>query len=112
MLFFENCKPPPAIRNLPRTKDPPRRQRGRILLQVHPAVARNLLLFLGGDNLDLIWGEPKRFEAAGCCGADAVAMFSDAAGEDEKIHSAQQCHVRTNRFSDSNRKNIQGKTGL
>ena len=39
-------------------------------------------------------------------------MLSDAAGEDEKIHAAQQGHVSANHFAHGDRKDIQRQGGF
>jgi len=62
-------------------------------------VARDLLFFLCGDNLDLIGSQTKNLKPFCGRGSNAIAMLSDAAGEDEKVRAPQQGHVRPNGFS-------------
>jgi len=75
-------------------------------------VAGDLLLFLGGDHLNLIWGQAETFQPLGRRGSNAVAVLSDAAGEDEKIGAPQQSHVCPDCFSNGDRKNIESETRL
>src|ERR1035438_138398 len=75
-------------------------------------VARDLSLFLGRDNLNLVPSQPESFKTLSCRRSNVIAVLSDAAREDEKIHTAQQSHVRPDCLSYRNRKDIQGKTGV
>ena len=47
-------------------------------------VARDLPLFLCGDDLNLVRGEPKSSRPSRCRGTNVIAVLSDAAGEDQK----------------------------
>ena len=62
------------------------------------AVAGDLQFFLGGDHFNLVGGEPEIFQTCGGGGSYAIAMFADAAGEDEKIYTSQQGRVSADRF--------------
>src|ERR1700686_4045313 len=75
-------------------------------------VASDLLLFLGGDHLNLIWGQAETFQPLGRRGSNAVAVLSDAAGEDEKIGASQQSHVCPDCFSNGDGENIESETRL
>ena len=74
-------------------------------------VARDLEFFLCGENLNLVCGEAKKFEAAGSQGSNIITVFSDAASEDEKIHTTEKGNVRADYLAYSNAKNIQREGG-
>ena len=74
----------------------------------HPAtVARNLSFFLGGDNLNFVFGDPKLFKAVCRRGSNAIAVLPDAACKDEKIDTAQQGEVRADHLAHGDSKDIQ-----
>ncbi len=76
------------------------------------AVACDLSLFFCGDNLNLVGGKPKDFKTARGSGSNAIAMLSDASGENEKIGSPQQSHIGPDCLSDRKGEDIQSKTRL
>ena len=53
-------------------------------------MARDLLFFLSGNNLNFVCGEPQRFKSFRGRRPNVVAVLSDAAGEDDNIYTAQQ----------------------
>ena len=75
-------------------------------------VARDLLLFLCRDNLNLIWSQPKRIEAVGCRRSNVAAVLSDAARENKQVHAAQQSDIGADRFSYCNGKDVERKAGI
>src|ERR1700733_3010078 len=72
-------------------------------------VARDLLFFLCGDNLNLIGSQTKNLKPFCGRGSNAIAMLSDAASEDQKIRATQQRHVRPDGFSYGHGKDIQSQ---
>src|SRR6266700_5565751 len=57
----------------------------RAIVDHHLAtVARDLLLLLCGDDLNFFRGESKAFKPIRCRGSNAMAVLSDATGEDQK----------------------------
>lgn len=77
-----------------------------------PAVARDLLLFFCGDNLDFVCSEAEKFEAVCNRGTNVTAVFSDPTGEDEKVHPTEQSRVCTDYLAYRNGEHIQRKRGV
>ena len=77
-----------------------------------PAVARDLLLFFCGDNLDFVCSEAEKFEAVCNRGTNVIAVFSDPTGEDEKVHPTEQSRVCTDYLAYRNGEHIQRKRGV
>jgi len=75
-------------------------------------VACDLSLFFCGDNLNLVGGNPKGFKTARGSGSNAIAVLSDASGENEKVDSSQQSRVGPDCLADRKSENIQSKTRL
>ena len=69
-------------------------------------VARDLLFFLCGDNLNLIGSQTKNLKPFCGRGSNAIAMLSDAAGEDEKVDTTEEGYIRTDYLAYGNRKYI------
>jgi len=72
---------------------------------------RNLSLFLGCYDLDLVGRKPKHVQSIRRRRSNLRAMFSDPTGKDEKIDASEQSHVGPNRLPNRNGKGIQSKTG-
>ena len=65
------------------------------------AMARNLLFFLSGDNLNFVCREPQGFKPFRGRRANVVAVLSDAAGEDRKSTRLNSSHRLTSRMPSS-----------
>ena len=76
------------------------------------AVAGDLLFFLGGDDLNLLRSEAQPIQALSGGGTNALAVFADAAGEDQKVGAAKKGEVGSYRLSNGERKNIERKSGF
>src|ERR1700686_3772694 len=74
-------------------------------------MTRDLLLFLGGDNLNLVCREVEKYEAVRSCRPNVIAVLSDAAGKDEKVHTAEESNICTDSLTYGNRKDIQRESG-
>src|SRR5713226_832127 len=74
--------------------------------------AGNLLFFLCGDNPDLFCSEAENFEAVRSCGPNAIAVLSNAAGEDKKLNTAEESNVCPDYLAYRNGKAIQRKSGM
>jgi hypothetical protein len=70
-------------------------------------VARDLLFFLGGYNLDLLSSKTKRFQSVRSRRTNLFAVLPDASCENEKVDATEECNVRPDCFSDRNGKYIQ-----
>ncbi len=53
-------------------------------------MTRDLLLFLCGDNLNLIGGKPKYLQTLGSRGSSMLTVLPNPAGKDKQVHPAQQ----------------------
>src|ERR1700682_4984339 len=78
----------------------------------HATAACDLLFFLCGDNLDLFYSEAEKFEAARRCRPNAIAVLSDAAGEHEKVHTAEQGDVCPDYLAHRTGKDIQRESSM
>lgn len=77
-----------------------------------PAVARDLLFFLCGDDLNFVCSEAEKFEAACNRGTNIVAVLSDPAREYEKVDAAEQSNVGTDYLAYGKGEHIQRKLGV
>lgn len=78
----------------------------------HATPAGDLLFFLCGDNPDLFCSEAENFEAVRSCGSNAIAVLSNAAGEDKKLHTAEESDVCPDYLAYRNGKAIQRESGM
>src|SRR4029077_20602297 len=74
-------------------------------------MTRDLLFFPCGDNLNLVCREIEKFEAVRGCRSNVIAVLSDAAGKNEKVHTAEESNVCTDSLTYGNRKDIQRESG-
>src|ERR1700674_4657936 len=74
-------------------------------------MTRDLLFFLCRDSLNLVCREIEKFEAVRSCRPNVIAVLSDAAGKDEKVHTAEESNVCTDSLTYGNRKDIQRESG-
>src|SRR4029077_19426485 len=74
-------------------------------------MTRDLLFFPCGDNLNLVCREIEKFEAVRGCRSNVIAVLSDAAGKDEKVHTAEESNVCTDSLTYGNGKDIQRESG-
>ena len=75
-------------------------------------MARDLLFFLSGNNLNFVCREPQGFKPFRGRRPNVVAVLSDAAGEDHNIYTAQQSHVGADHLAHRDSKNIQRQSGF
>jgi len=76
------------------------------------AMARNLLFFLSGDNLNFVCREPQGFKPFRGRRPNVVAVLSDAAGEDHNIYTTQQGYVGADHLAHRDSKDVQRQSGL
>src|SRR5580693_2383090 len=74
-------------------------------------MTRNLQVFLRRDNLNLVRREAESFEAIQNFCPNVIAVFSDTAGENQKVHTAEQSNVCPDRLAHGNGKDLERESG-